>query len=53
MVSNLYFVGVSTADSSIMAIFPAWAAALGLSAAIRGVDLSLNASAEDIPAVFD
>jgi shikimate dehydrogenase len=36
-----------------MAIFPAWAAALGLSAAIRGVDLPLNASAEDIRAVFD
>ena len=52
-VSNLYFVGVSTAHSSIMAIFPAWAAALGLSAKIRGVDLPLNASSEDIHAVLD
>ncbi len=51
--SNLYFVGVSTAHSSIMAIFPAWAAALGLPAAIRGVDLPLNASAEDTRAVLD
>lgn len=53
MVSNLYFVGVSTAQSSIMAIFPAWAAALDLPAAIRGIDLPLNASAEDIRAVLD
>ena len=44
---NLYFVGVSTAHSSIMTIFPAWAKELGLSAEMRGIDLPLPGRPED------
>lgn len=40
---RLYFVGVSTGGSSIMTIFPACAAALGLEAEIRGIDLPVDA----------
>lgn len=42
---RLYFVGVSTAGSSIMTIFPAFVAALGLDAEIRGIDLPVDAPA--------
>jgi shikimate 5-dehydrogenase len=41
---TLYFIGVTTAKSSIMKVFPAWAAALGLSdAVIKGIDFPLHA----------
>lgn len=41
---TLYFIGVTTAQSSIMGVFPAWARHLGLvDAEIRGVDLPLHA----------
>src|SRR3954464_2863025 len=41
---TLYFIGVSTASSSIMRVFPAWARCLGLEdAAIRGIDFPLHA----------
>ena len=40
---TLWFIGVSTAQSSIMRVFPAWARHLGLDAAIRGIDLPLHA----------
>ena len=41
---TLYFIGVTTAKSSIMKVFPAWAAALGLGdAAISGIDFPLHA----------
>ncbi len=43
---TLHFIGVSTAQSSIMGIFPRWAEALGLGAcAINGIDLPLHAPA--------
>ncbi len=38
-----YFVGVTTAKSSIMTVFPAWAEFLGLDAEMRGIDLPLHA----------
>ena len=38
---TLYFVGVSTGQSSIMRVFPAWAAQLGLDAEIKGIDFPL------------
>jgi shikimate 5-dehydrogenase len=42
---TLYFIGVSTGNSSIMRVFPAWAQYLGLSdAAIQGIDFPLHAS---------
>ena len=41
---TLYFFGVTTAKSSIMKVFPAWAKRLGLSeATIRGVDFPPHA----------
>jgi shikimate 5-dehydrogenase len=41
---TLYFIGVSTGQSSIMRVFPAWAKALGLDdAVIRGIDFPLHA----------
>ena len=43
----MYFVGVSTGASSIMGIFPRWAAALGLGdGVLRGVDLPIHSEAE-------
>lgn len=41
---TLYFIGVTTGKSSIMKVFPAWAAHLGLSdARIEGIDFPLHA----------
>jgi shikimate 5-dehydrogenase len=41
---TLYFIGVTTAKSSIMKVFPAWAAYLGLKeATIKGIDFPLHA----------
>ena len=41
---TLYFIGVSTAQSSIMKVFPAWADFLGLKdAAIKGIDFPIHA----------
>jgi shikimate 5-dehydrogenase len=41
---TLYFVGVTTAKSSIMRVFPEWARQLGLGdTAIRGIDFPLHA----------
>jgi shikimate 5-dehydrogenase len=43
---TLYFIGVTTAKSSIMRVFPEWARHLGLGdAAIRGIDFPLHADA--------
>jgi len=45
---TLYFYGVTTTKSSIMKVFPAWAAQLGLKdAMIKGVDFPLHAPATD------
>ncbi|MDB5523943.1 MAG: shikimate dehydrogenase [Rhizobium sp.] len=44
---TLYFIGVTTAKSSIMKVFPAWADYLGLKdAVIRGIDFPLHADPE-------
>ena len=40
---TLYFIGVTTAKSSIMKVFPAWAKHLKLDAAISGIDFPLHA----------
>ncbi|MCS5716949.1 shikimate dehydrogenase [Herbiconiux sp. CPCC 205763] len=46
-VPTLYFIGVSTASSSIQSVFPRWAAELGLGVAhLQGIDLPLHAPAE-------
>ena len=44
---TMYFVGVTTGQSSIMRIFPIWAKALGIDACIKGIDIALHAPAED------
>jgi len=45
---TLYFIGVTTAQSSIMRVFPLWARELGLrDAVIKGIDLPLHAPRED------
>lgn len=44
---TMYFIGVTTQQSSIMRVFPRWISALGLPpTAIKGIDLPLHASAE-------
>jgi shikimate 5-dehydrogenase len=44
---TLYFIGVTTAKSSIMKVFPAWADYLGLKdAVIKGIDFPLHAAPE-------
>lgn len=46
---TLYFIGVTTAKSSIMKVFPAWAEFLGLKdAVIKGIDFDLH----DDPAAY-
>lgn len=46
---TLYFIGVTTAKSSIMKVFPAWADHLGLKdAVIKGIDFKLH----DDPAAY-
>ena len=43
---TMYFVGVTTGQSSIMKMFPIWAKELGLDAEIKGIDLPIHAPAE-------
>ena len=43
---TLYFIGVTTASSSIMRVFPAWTERLGLDAGIRSIDFPLHADPE-------
>lgn len=45
---TMYFIGVTTTQSSIMRLFPVWAEALGLKdACIKGIDIAIHAPAED------
>jgi shikimate 5-dehydrogenase len=39
---TMYFIGVTTGKSSIMKVFPAWSAHLGLDAAMKGIDFAPN-----------
>lgn len=39
---TMYFIGVTTGKSSIMKVFPAWAAHLGLDAGMSGIDFVPN-----------
>ena len=43
---TIYFVGVTTKNSSIMRVFPEWAKLLGIDAQIRGYDAEPNAPAK-------
>ena len=50
---TLYFIGVSTLQSSIMQVFPQWATVLGLDATIMGYDAPLGASPEIYRAIVE
>ena len=50
---TLHFIGVTTAKSSIMRVFPAWARLLGLDAAIAGIDFPLHADPADYRAAVE
>jgi len=52
-VPTLYFIGVTTAQSSIMRVFPRWAEALGLNAEILGVDFALHDRPERYRAIVE
>jgi len=45
-VPTIYFIGVTTARSSIMQVFPRWSGLLGLGAEIVGYDAPIHAPAE-------
>ncbi|MFC7365244.1 MULTISPECIES: shikimate dehydrogenase family protein [Bhargavaea] len=47
-VPTMYFIGVTTTQSSIMKLFPEWAKALGLDdAVLKGIDLEIHADPEE------
>ena len=50
---TMYFIGVTTTQSSIMKTFPIWAEALGIDAVIKGIDLPVHAPTEDYRAVVE
>lgn len=50
---RMYFVGVSTGESSIMRLFPEWADVLGLRAELVGIDLPLGAPAAAVRQALD
>jgi shikimate 5-dehydrogenase len=51
-VPTMYFIGVSTRQSSIMRVFPLWADALGhADTVIRGIDCPLHADPEEYRAI--
>lgn len=53
-VPTMYFVGVTTGESSIRRVFPGWADALGLGPVrLEGIDLPLHAPTEDYRRVVD
>jgi shikimate dehydrogenase len=51
---TMYFIGVTTAKSKIMQLFPLWAKALGLeNAIIKGIDVEINADPEVYRKIVD
>lgn len=48
---TIYFIGVTTAKSSIMRVFPKWSEILGIGAQIVGYDCPIHAPDEDYRAV--
>jgi shikimate 5-dehydrogenase len=50
---TMYFIGVTTGQSSIMRLFPIWAEALGIDGVIKGIDISIHAPAEDYRAAVE
>jgi len=52
-VPTLYFIGVTTTQSSIMKVFPKWSDILGLGAEIAGYDCAIHAPAEDYRTIVE
>ncbi len=50
-VPTLYFIGVTTTQSSIMKVFPKWSDVLGLGAEIAGYDAPIHAPAQTYRAI--
>lgn len=50
---TMYFIGVTTAQSSIMNVFPKWSEYLGLSAQIKGFDFEPHALSEEYREVVE
>ena len=50
---TMYFIGVTTGQSSIMKVFPRWAKVLGIDAVIKGIDIGIHAPAEDYRRAVD
>jgi len=50
---TMYFVGVTTGQSSIMKVFPRWAEALGLDAVLVGIDMEIHARPEEYRRVVE
>lgn len=44
---TIYFIGVTTGQSSIMKVFPKWANALNINAIIKGIDFAPHSSSEE------
>lgn len=45
-VPTMYFIGVTTGQSSIMKVFPEWAKALGINAVMKGIDIAIHEKPE-------
>ena len=43
---TMYFIGVTTGESSILKVFPKWMEAMGVDLAIKGIDLPIHAAPE-------
>lgn len=50
---TMYFIGVTTGQSSIMRLFPIWAEALGIDGVIVGIDIAIHAPQEDYRRVVE
>jgi shikimate dehydrogenase len=50
---TFYFIGVTTGQSSINAIFPRWMAILGLDVQLAGIDVPLHAPTETYRAIIE
>ncbi|MHC1770662.1 MAG: shikimate dehydrogenase [Flexilinea sp.] len=50
---TMYFIGVTTGQSSIMKVFPKWAKALGIDARLQGIDIPIHADDRDYHACVD
>ena len=50
---TMYFIGVTTAKSSIMKVFPEWAKALGIDAVMKGIDIAIHEKPEVYREVVD